>query len=83
MKFHHHIGPTGERNRRARIGGQALAAVAGVAFAAVAVSAPAAAGDPNEWPMYSRTYDNTRYSPLADINDGNGTRRWPGPCRLP
>ncbi len=29
------------------------------------------ADDPNAWPMYSRGYDNTRYSPLKRINTGN------------
>ena len=29
------------------------------------------ANDPNAWPMYSRGYDNTRYSPLKQINTSN------------
>ena len=27
--------------------------------------------DPNDWPMYHRTYDSWRYSPLAQINKTN------------
>src|SRR6185369_11637305 len=27
--------------------------------------------DPNNWPMYHRTYDSFRYSPLAQINKDN------------
>ncbi|HTT09869.1 MAG TPA: PQQ-dependent dehydrogenase, methanol/ethanol family [Burkholderiaceae bacterium] len=30
-----------------------------------------AAADPNGWAMYGRGYDNTRYSPLKQINTGN------------
>jgi alcohol dehydrogenase (cytochrome c) len=30
-----------------------------------------AASDPNGWPMYGRGYDNTRYSPLNQINTSN------------
>jgi glucose dehydrogenase len=29
------------------------------------------ASDPNGWPMHGRGYDNTRYSPLKQINPGN------------
>ena len=40
--------PIGERNRRARVGGPALAAAVGLAIAAVAAAAPAAAADIDE-----------------------------------
>jgi PQQ-dependent dehydrogenase (methanol/ethanol family) len=36
-----------------------------------AADAPAKAADPNGWAMYGRDYDNTRYSPLDQINAGN------------
>jgi alcohol dehydrogenase (cytochrome c) len=39
--------------------------------AAYADDGMAKAGDPNGWPMYGRGYDNTRYSPLKQINTGN------------
>lgn len=32
---------------------------------------PAQVNDSNEWPMHGRSYDNTRYSPLKDINANN------------
>jgi alcohol dehydrogenase (cytochrome c) len=36
-----------------------------------AADPPAKAADPNGWAMYGRDYDNTRYSPLDQINAGN------------
>jgi glucose dehydrogenase len=32
-----------------------------------------AGDDPNSWPMYGRTYDNSRFSPLAGINTRNAS----------
>ena len=40
----------------------------GLVFAA---GASRAADDPNGWAMYGRGYDNTRYSPLDQINTQN------------
>ena len=33
-----------------------------------------AAADPNNWPMYGRGYDNTRFSPLSQINAQNASQ---------
>jgi hypothetical protein len=38
---------------------------------AIGTGAHAQTDDPNAWPMYSRGYDNTRYSPLKQIDTGN------------
>ncbi len=40
-------------------------------FGTILGSIPAQANNPNEWPMYSRDYSNTRYSPLQEINTSN------------
>jgi PQQ-dependent dehydrogenase (methanol/ethanol family) len=34
----------------------------------------AAGGDPDNWLAYGRTYDEQRFSPLTDVNDGNVAR---------
>ena len=39
--------------------------------AAYADDGKAKAADPNAWPMYGRGYDNTRFSPLKQINTAN------------
>ena len=33
-----------------------------------------AAADPNDWAMYGRGYDNTRFSPLTQINAQNAAQ---------
>ncbi len=48
----------------------ASALFAGVADAQVGASR-LTSDDPNNWPMYHRTYDGYRYSPLAQINKTN------------
>ena len=48
----------------------ASALFAGVADAQVGASR-LTSDDPNNWPMYHRTYDSFRYSPLAQINKTN------------
>ena len=46
--------------------------LAAAALCAGALSGPARADDdPNAWPMYGHGYDNTRFSPLKQINAGN------------
>ena len=45
--------------------------VAAITLFAGILGTAAYADDPNAWPMYSRGYDNTRYSPLKQINTGN------------
>jgi alcohol dehydrogenase (cytochrome c) len=45
--------------------------VAGTLGTAAHADDMAKAADPNGWPMYSHGYDNTRYSPLKQINTGN------------
>jgi PQQ-dependent dehydrogenase (methanol/ethanol family) len=57
----------------------AICAMAATTFATLAASGSAladealmkAARDPNAWAMYGRGYDNTRYSPLKQIDTGN------------
>lgn len=59
-------------NRQARRLLQATAAaLVASAWGAGAVADEARADDPNAWPMYSRDYENTRYSPLKQIDTGN------------
>src|SRR5688572_23267650 len=41
--------------------------------AVVAQNGRAASAD-NDWPMYSRDFTGSRFSPLADINTGNVTQ---------
>lgn len=55
---------------------RALAALLGATLASGAAALDdaalrGAADRPGEWPMYGRTYDNQRYSPLADIRTEN------------
>jgi alcohol dehydrogenase (cytochrome c) len=49
----------------------AAAMVAGVGLASANDSAMKAAADANQWGMYSKNYDNTRFSPLKQINAKN------------
>ena len=50
----------------------AATAVAGaLGTAAYAEGGRAEAADANGWPMYGHGYDNTRYSPLKQINTAN------------
>ncbi|HEU5295158.1 MAG TPA: PQQ-dependent dehydrogenase, methanol/ethanol family [Burkholderiaceae bacterium] len=48
-----------------------LPAIASAALAAAALAGAHAAGDADGWPMYGRGYDNTRFSPLKQINTAN------------
>ena len=49
----------------------AAALIAGPLGSAAFADDGARDADPAGWPMYSRGYDNTRYSPLKQINSGN------------
>ncbi|MBV9655999.1 MAG: PQQ-dependent dehydrogenase, methanol/ethanol family [Acetobacteraceae bacterium] len=47
------------------------AALAALCILGAPVAASAADDQPGEWSTYGRTYANTRYSPLTQINDAN------------
>ena len=48
-----------------------MGVAAGVGVATANDSAMKASADANQWGMYSKGYDNTRFSPLKQINAGN------------
>src|SRR5688572_18485803 len=61
------------------------AAVIAVLGAAVVAQQNAARGD-HDWPMYSRDFTGSRFSPLADIHTGNVahlTQAWSVPLTMP
>ena len=61
------------------------AAVIAVVGAAVVAQQNAARGD-HDWPMYSRDFTGSRFSPLADIHTGNVaqlTQAWSVPLTMP
>jgi len=68
------------RNMTARlVAGAALTVglLAGLNAASANDSAMKAAADPNQWGMYSKGYDNTRFSPLNQINANNAKKLKP------
>src|SRR5579872_1199859 len=48
-----------------------VAALTGISSAALAQSGELRDDNPNNWPMYNRTFENTRHSPLKDITKEN------------